>query len=158
MTDRTKIRLEQLWPVMAEQLASGKKVRFAPMGTSMLPMIRQNEDTVVLRSAPPRLKKYDLPLYRRKNGQFVMHRVVGIAKDGSYIMCGDNQCVREYGITDRNILAVADGYYHGGSYISCGDKDYLRYCRRRVFMQKIRGFKAKIKSVIKRIIRHKADK
>lgn len=158
MINRTRIQLAEMWPIMAEQLELGKKVRFAPMGKSMLPMIRQNEDTVVLKSAPPHLEKYDLPLYRRKNGQFVMHRVVGIAKDGSYIMCGDNQYVREYGITDENILAVAEGYYRGDRYISCSDKDYLQYCRRRVFMQRLRGYKAKIKSVIKRIIGYKTDK
>ena len=153
MTDAKEIRLEEMWPLMSEQLARGKMVRFAPKGTSMLPMIRQNEDTVVIKRVHGRLKKYDVPLYRRKNGQFVLHRVVGFAKDGSYIMCGDNQYARESGITDEDILAVTDGYYSGGNYVSCNDANYMRYAKKQVRKQSLRRYFIKFKSLIKAILK-----
>ena len=81
-----KVSLAELWPVMEEQINMGNTVRFGPKGTSMMPLIRQGIDSIVLKKAPDKLKKYDLPLYRRDDGHFVLHRVVGIDKDG-YVMC-----------------------------------------------------------------------
>lgn len=132
------VRLEELWPVMKEQLDAGGRVKFGPKGTSMLPMLRQGTDSVEIEKAPERLKKYDLPLYRRESGQFVLHRVVGVKKDG-YVMRGDNQTVREYGIKSEQILAVVSGFWRGEEYIGADDVKYRRYCRRRVMLQSIRG-------------------
>ena len=53
------------------------------------------------------MKIGDIPLYRRNDGAFVLHRVVGIKENGEYIMCGDNQFLLEFGITDKNIIGVA---------------------------------------------------
>ena len=47
--------------------------------------------TVVLSKPKGRLHLFDLPLYRRKDGSYVLHRVVNFGSDGSYTMCGDNQ-------------------------------------------------------------------
>lgn len=133
-----QISLAELWPVMKEQIDSGKAVVFSPKGTSMLPLIRQNIDRVVLKKAPEKLEKYDLPLYLRENGQFVLHRVVGADKDG-YIMCGDNQFEREHGIKDEQILALACGLYRGDEYISFDDKKYISYCKKRVINRRFYG-------------------
>lgn len=147
MNSVNTVRLADIWPIMKEQLDAGKTVRFAPRGTSMLPVLRQGIDTVVLKSAPKKLKKYDLPLYLRENGQFILHRVVAVKKDG-YVMCGDNQCMRETGITDSNILAVADGFYRDDVYVDCGDRKYRKYCIKQVRKQRIRYCTVKIKQVI----------
>ena len=37
-------------------------------GVSMRPMLKQDRDLVIIRPVEGRLKKYDIPLYRRKNG------------------------------------------------------------------------------------------
>lgn len=153
MSGIKELQLADLWPVMAEQLDAGKTVRFAPKGVSMLPLIRQDLDTVVIKTAPPKLKKYDLALYRRKNGQFVLHRVVGVNKDGSYVMCGDNQYWRECGITGENILAMAVGYYKGNEYISFDDENYIKYSKKRVRKQYIKYCFARVKAGFKRRIK-----
>lgn len=149
MDNVKNISLEELWPLMAEQIAEGKSVRFGPKGISMLPLVRQFQDTVVIKKAPEKLKKYDIPLYRRDNGQFVLHRVVGENADG-YIMCGDNQCVYEYGITDKHILALAEGLYRGDEYVSFADEKYISYSHRRVRRQAFKRFlrKSRLKAVI----------
>ena len=129
-----KVSLEELWPIMEEQIASGKTVRFGPKGTSMMPLIRQNIDSIVLAKAPEKLKKYDIPLYRRDDGHFVLHRVVGCRKN-EYVMCGDNQAFYEYGITNKHILAIAVGMYRGDEYVSFEKKDYIIYSHRQVAKQ-----------------------
>ena len=54
-------------------------------GVSMLPMLRQNSDIVVIARPQGRLKKYDVALYRR-GPSYVLHRVIGLADDG-YVIC-----------------------------------------------------------------------
>ena len=131
-----QVPLAELWPVMKEQIDAGKTVEFSPKGTSMLPLIRQNIDRIVLTKAPEKLKKYDLPLYLRDSGQFVLHRVVGFNKDG-YVMCGDNQFQREPGVKHGQILALACGIYRGEEYISFDDKKYLDYCKKQVLKMRL---------------------
>ena len=70
-----------------EKLETGGLVTFNPKGTSMLPMLRDGDDTVVLSKPKGRLHLFDLPLYRRKDGSYVLHRVVNFGSDGSYTMC-----------------------------------------------------------------------
>lgn len=151
MSNTNYVKLAEMWPFMEEQIKAGKTVRFAPRGTSMLPMLRQGIDSVVLKKAPEKLKKYDLPLYMRENGQFVLHRVIGVKKD-SYVMRGDNQRVSEYGITKENILAVASGFYREDTFISCDDPEYVKYCIKVVKKQNIKYMVVKIKQLIKRIL------
>lgn len=136
--EKKQIPLAELWPLMKEQIELGKTVVFSPKGTSMLPLIRQNVDKVVLKKAPNKLKKYDLPLYLRKNGQFVLHRVVGIEKSG-YVMCGDNQFEREHGIKNEQILALACGVYRENEYLSFDDKKYVNYCKNQVLKKRFYG-------------------
>lgn len=151
MNNVTNVTLAEMWPFMEEQIKAGKTVRFAPKGTSMLPMLRQGVDSVVLEKAPEQLKRYDLPLYRRDNGQFVLHRVVAV-KDDSYVMCGDNQCIREVGIKPDSILAVAKGFYRDDIFVSCDDPEYKKYCIKLVKKQNIKSVVVKIKQLIKRIL------
>ena len=151
--ENKQIPLAELWPIMKEQLDDGKTVVFSPKGTSMLPIIRQGIDRVVLKKAPAELKKYDLPLYLRTNGQFVLHRVVKKNKNG-YVMCGDNQFRYEYGIKQNQILAIASGMYKGEKFISFESKENLRYCRKQVLKMRFYGVYVRIMRLGSRI-KHK---
>ena len=66
-----QVKLDELMPFITEQLNEGKSVTFSPRGTSMLPLLKEGRDSVTLSKPVGRLKKYDIPLYRRKNGQYV---------------------------------------------------------------------------------------
>lgn len=151
-----KVKLEELWPVMSEQLEAGGSVCFGPKGISMLPMLRQGIDSVVLKKAPKKLNKYDLPLYRRPDGHFVLHRVIGIKKDG-YAMRGDNQIITEHGVQHDWVLAIVMGFYRGKEYVDIENSDYQRYCKARVKHQSRRAaiynVKRLIKGAIRRIVR-----
>ena len=120
-------RLEQLLPIIREQLQNGQSVRFTTNGTSMLPMLRDGRDQVVLSPLPVRLKKYDLPLYRRENGQFVLHRVVAVGE--TYTCVGDNQFDFESGLRHEQMIGVVTAFTHKGRTYSVNDFSYKLYCR-----------------------------
>ena len=111
-----------------------------PVGTSMYPMLRNRRDSVYLvRYDGQGLKKYDLPVYKRANGQQVMHRCLGKDENG-YIMCGDNQTVLEHGIKDEQIIAVAKGFYRDEKYIPNENKLYRLYYRLWSANLRLRGY------------------
>jgi hypothetical protein len=122
-----KVHLEDWMPLIRETLAAGKNVEFSPRGTSMLPMLRQGMDRVVLSPLPEKLQKYDLPLYQRENGQYVLHRIV---KVGETITCiGDNQIDREEGLLESQMIGLVTAFYRGNKKVSVADWRYWLYCR-----------------------------
>ena len=121
-----EVRLEQLMPLIEQTLSEGKSVTFSPRGTSMLPMLRQKIDSVVLSPLPPRLKKYDLPLYRRDDGKYVLHRVIGVGE--SYTCIGDNQFLLEPGVKHEQVLALVTAFYRGDRKWKVSSPTYRAYC------------------------------
>ncbi len=107
----TDFNLEEYVPLIKEVIDSGGEFRLYPRGTSMLPLLRQGIDSVVLVAPQKILKKRDIVFYRRKDGQFVLHRIVGVAKDGTYVLCGDNQTALEKGISSDMVIASVTAVY-----------------------------------------------
>ena len=130
--------LVDLLPLFREQLAMGSPVRFSPRGISMLPMLRQGIDSVVISPLPEKLKKYDLPLYQRDDGKYILHRVVGVGD--TYICIGDNQFVEESGVRHDQMIALVTGFYRGDKYHSVNEPGYRLYCRFWHYSRPIRHF------------------
>lgn len=63
-------------------------------GGSMVPFLH-NGDTVYLDAPDSPLKKGDTVLYTRPDGRYILHRIVRVNPDGSFIMMGDAQQERE---------------------------------------------------------------
>ena len=118
--------MEALAPLMQEQLAAGQAVRFSPKGVSMLPMLREGRDSVVLSPKPDRLQKYDLPLYRRDDGAYVLHRVVRVEQ--AYTCIGDNQFVLEPGVRHDQVIGVVTAFTRGERLIPVTAPMYRLYC------------------------------
>ena len=128
LSSKRFISEEELMPLVEAQLAAGQKVRYLPFrGVSMLPMLRQGKDSVELSPMPERLKKYDLPVYRRKNGQYVMHRVIAVRED-HYICLGDNTLKFEH-IYPEQMIGVVSAFKRGNKRIETDDPGYRLYCR-----------------------------
>jgi hypothetical protein len=144
-------RLEELMPLIREALDGGKPVRFSPYGTSMLPMLRQGIDSVVLSPLPDKLRKYDLPLYQRENGQYVLHRVVGVSD--TYTCMGDNQVDPEPGLRHEQMIAVVTSFTRNGRVIPVTSFGYKLYCRFWVGSCPIRRFVRRVKGRLRRIIK-----
>lgn len=152
------VAMSELSPVITEVLQAGGEVTFTPSGTSMMPMLHDRTDKVILKKAEFPLKKYDLPLYCRDDGKFILHRVVEARGDGTYIMCGDNQWIRELGIRDDNIIGVVKAFERNGKVYNCTDKSYILYCRfwdfiypARKFLKRGGGFIARKLSGVKKL-------
>ncbi len=122
---------EQLEPIIRKKFSEGGKVIIEPKGTSMLPIIIQGEDKVELSPVSGQLKKYDIVFYKRRNGKFVLHRIIAVRKN-DYILRGDNQIINEYGITDDMIIAVATAIIKDSKVIKTNDREFIKYSKKQV--------------------------
>lgn len=123
------------------------------VGDSMMPLLRQGRDLMVITRKPAeRLKRYDVPLYKRENGQYVLHRILKARKD-DYVICGDNRWCREYGITDQQIIGILTEVVRDGKKLSVTDKKYRIYMHMWCDLFYIRAAVLWSKGMIQRIIR-----
>lgn len=97
--------MEQIYPLMEDQLERGGATILAVTGSSMLPTLRQGRDMAVLKK-PEHLKRGSIILYRRYTGQFVLHRIVQV-QDSGFLCCGDNQWQTEAVEPNQVLAAVA---------------------------------------------------
>lgn len=109
-----------------EEIKRTGKLVYTNVGDSMMPIIRQKRDLLIIEKVNGRLKKYDVPLYKRNSGQYVLHRILKVRKN-DYVICGDNRWQKEYGITDRHIIGVLTEIVRDGKTISVTDKKYRLY-------------------------------
>lgn len=117
-------------------------------GISMKPLFRDRCDRVVIKPVTQRLKKYDVPLYRRGD-ELVLHRVIEVKSDG-YIICGDN-CVNFEDVKDEQIIGVLSEFYRKNRHYTVESKGYRLYSKIwvaiypvRMFFKRVRGSAAKI--------------
>jgi len=124
------------------------------VGNSMEPMLVEGRDTVIVKKPVFPLKKFDIPVYVRKD-HYTMHRIVKVTKSG-YVICGDNRPDKEYDITDDKIVGILDGFYQGDKYIQCGGKEDMEYAKRACRTYPIRAFRHfvfKVKRKLKRMLK-----
>lgn len=124
--NKNALTLADMMPIIRETLAEGKSVRFNPQGTSMLPMLHPGRDTVVLSPLPETLKKYDLVLYQRKDGSFVLHRIVAVSQ--TYTCMGDHQFHRETGLEQRQMIGLVTEFVRNGKTVKVTAPGYRIYC------------------------------
>jgi len=89
-------------------------------------MLREGRDSVVLSPLPQKLRKYDLPLYQRTSGQYVLHRVIKV--DQTYTCIGDNQFYQETGLEHEQMIAVVTSFYRDRKEIKTSNFLYRIYC------------------------------
>lgn len=123
-------------------------------GVSMRPMLKQDRDLVIIRPVEGRLKKYDIPLYRRKNGNYVLHRIIGV-RENDYIIRGDNTFVKEY-VPDSTIVGVLTDFKRKGREHSVNETGFRIYSRVwnfiypvRLVLHKARRLGGKVKRSLK---------
>ena len=123
-----QILLREMYPVIAEVMASGGEFTFSPSGGSMRPMLLPQDCSVTI--APPRgrLQELDLPLYRLPDGRFVMHRVIRVLPDG-YICRGDCCISFDPCIRDEHIVGVVVSITRRGKKFSATAPIYRLYAR-----------------------------
>ncbi len=148
------VRMVSLSPIMEEVIAAGGTVELTVSGNSMFPMLKHRISRVKL-SPAGKLKIGDLPLYRRDNGAFVLHRI--IRNNGeTYSMCGDNQYILERGIRPDQIIAVMTAFSRDGKKWTKSDNVlYIIYVRIwmlvRLLKRLVHGVPNRLRRILKRI-------
>lgn len=136
--NRITISLKEIYPIIKEKIESNGIVRLPITGTSMLPLLVWDRDSVeIVKCDKP--EKCDIIFYRRDDGQFVLHRIVGKDENG-YILCGDNQWVKEYNIQDRHIIGVVSSIIRKNKQFSVTKLSYRIYSKLWVGILPIRRY------------------
>lgn len=117
-------------------------------GNSMYPLIRQGKDVLIIKKVNSRLKKMDVPLYKRKSGQYVLHRIIKV-NENDYVIRGDNTYYNETGIRDDQILGVLSGVIREGKEISVDSFGYKLYSYFWYYTYYLRKLIIKIKRCIR---------
>ncbi len=148
------VYLKDIEPFIEEILENGGSVSFMPNGQSMMPLIREGQDSVIISPLLRKPQKYDAILYKRTNGQFVLHRIVKVKKN-SYVLCGDNQFQYEYNVTDSMIIGLMTALKRDGQTVTPDNKEYAAYLKRlyaRRVVKRIRYYTRRALSKIKRTV------
>ena len=135
-----------------EQLKLHGKIIYTNVGTSMMPLLRAGRDVMIIERPDGRLKKYDVALYIRDDGMYVLHRVLKV-RERDYVICGDHCTKKEYGITDSHIIGVLTGIIRDGETISMDSFKYKLYYHLWCDFFYIRVFLIKMKAAFKKIFR-----
>ena len=110
------------------QLEKNEVIAFVPGGNSMWPTLKHKGQSVIVKKKTERLNKFDVALYLRKNGAYVLHRVMEQTESG-YVMCGDSQFALER-VDEEQVFGVMVGFYRGKKYVECNDEKYVREVER----------------------------
>jgi hypothetical protein len=95
-------------------------------GYSMYPLLINHRDSVYIKRKP-RYDKYDVVLFRRTDGQLVLHRLINI-KNGNYICSGDNDRVLE-AVDPRSVIGYMAEFSRNGSIKKADSFLYKAYGR-----------------------------
>ena len=136
--------------VICSLLAEGRQeVPVTVAGSSMTPFLHHG-DTVYLnpRVEPP--EKGDIVLYTRPSGQYILHRVVQVNGDGSYIMLGDIQTDREWIESVEAIHGIAVKALHRGRILTPKSARWQFFARVWLHMVPLRPAAMKFWKVIRR--------
>lgn len=134
-------------PLIVEVISSGASFKLYPNGQSMLPTIVAGEDAVELSKPCGKLKKYDIVLYKRDNGQYVLHRL--LKEHGEYYdMCGDNQLEIERNVRKSDVIAVATAIYKGDKCIKTDSSEFVQHAKKLYGKKSVQRAVSRIKGFI----------
>ena len=146
------LSMKDLEPLLNEALEKNCSFTLIPRGTSMLPLIREGKDSVILSPLPYTVNVGDIILYKRTNGQFVLHRVIKKNK-ASYTMCGDNHTALEEGILKEQMIAIASGIIRDDEEITFSEsKEYFLYTKKVVREKKVKNLFRLPRMVAKKLL------
>ncbi len=98
---------------------------YTTRGISMRPLLRQGKDVVLIEKPKERCKKYDAVLFKRRNGQYVLHRILKVL-DKKYWIVGDN-CISGEMVDEDQIVGVMTSLKRNGKIINVNDRTYKAY-------------------------------
>lgn len=129
-------------------------ITYTCRGVSMLPLLRQQKDLFTITKRQSRCKKYDVALYKRADGAYVLHRIIKVLPDG-YVFLGDNCLNKEYGITDQDVLGVMTSFVRDGKEYAADAGGCLFYAKVWYMLYPVRRLWKLLKMKLRRIGGHR---
>lgn len=140
----TKVTIDQISPMILGLLQENIDVQINITGVSMLPLLVPNRDKVLLTKFDGSVNKNDIVLFRRLNGDFVLHRVY--AERNNVVDCvGDSQRVIEKNIPKEKIVAKAIAIERNGKHINIDGFGYKCYV---FFWSKLRVIRSRLTRIL----------
>ncbi len=135
-----QVAMAELLPMIEDSFRQGLTVTLGVTGNSMVPLFRHKRDSVILSPCDPlALKRGDVPLYRRPDGKFVLHRILRVKKE-TYTLAGDAQHELEVGLPKTCVLAVMTGFVRKGKTVSCRSIPYRMYSTLWMWLRPMRPY------------------
>ena len=125
---------------------------YTNVGTSMMPLLREQRDLIEIRRKERPVKKYDVALYR-SGDKYILHRCVKVLPDGRYIFAGDNNDYKEYDVTDDMILGIMASVLRNGKRIMVDTLSFRIYSHLCVSLFPIKVFFRKASRLFRRLRR-----
>lgn len=115
---------KEIVPIMEEIINSGGQCKLRVTGYSMTPILKHLRDSVILTSPRIRkIKKGEIVFIQRKTGEYVLHRVLKIIDDETFIMNGDAQQWGEV-VKNNQVIGVCCKIVRNNKEISCDNLIY----------------------------------
>lgn len=131
----------------------GREVSMVISGSSMSPFLIHQRDTIFFKKLDRPLRTGDMVFFERPGGQYVMHRIWKVKKDGYYIV-GDGQTVIEGPVQRQQIFAVITKVRRKGEWIRPGDFWWEFFEHVWIHMIPLRRAAARLYSLLHREVHH----
>ncbi|MBE6818893.1 MAG: hypothetical protein E7517_07050 [Ruminococcaceae bacterium] len=125
-TQDFRVSLNEIMPLIIEQLRQGETVRLTVKGVSMQPFLKNGQDAIFMVSPENRVPQCgDLFMFERPGAGYAMHRVCAVHEGGMLDFIGDNQLIVEKNVSAACLVAYVPQVERKGKIIDC-QKGFLR--------------------------------
>lgn len=123
---KVEIPMSDLAELLQLQIREGGIAVLTVTGSSMVPMLENRRDKVWLTRLIQAPKRGDVILYRRENGQYVLHRVIQSEDVLGCVCCGDNDWKTEL-VHKTDIMGIVRQFTHRGRVCTVQNWKYRLY-------------------------------
>lgn len=106
--------------MLREMTEQGEDVQVRVSGNSMLPFLAHQRDFIFFKKPDRPLKRGDIVAYQRENGQFIVHRIYKVRREGIYTV-GDAQSQIEGPLPESCFFGLITRVQRKGTWIGPGN-------------------------------------
>lgn len=132
-----------------EVLKTGKPLTMFTVGSSMQPLLYARSTLVVIRRVNGKLRRGDLPLYKDREGKYILHRIIR-SDEKYYYTRGDNRYGLET-VPHKWVIGVVSEIHRKEKVISVDSVGYKLYVKIWLWSYPIRYFINRVISRLKRL-------
>ncbi len=107
------------------ELRAGRAVVTGTTGISMRPLLREGKTSVLIEPLERPLSAGELPIFRRPDGKYVIHRV--LSSDEQYYYTRGDNCLNGEKVPKEWVLGVVTEIYRGKRTLRVTDRRYRLY-------------------------------